>query len=127
MLVNLLELPVEEVNAPDWVQPYLDAAIRSGLVSGWQQESFQMQEAVTGAEAAVALQNALDLPAGHEEMAYSEEVPSWAATSLSVMAENGVELTADAPLTRGQAAQVLYQVSRMAVGAPGMMVFNMQK
>ena len=86
-----------------------------------------MQEAVTGAEAAVALQNALDLPAGHEEMVYSEEVPSWAATSLSVMAENGVELTADAPLTRAQAAQVLYQVSRMAVGAPGVMVFNMQE
>lgn len=127
MLVNLLEIPVEEVSASDWVQPYLDAAIRSGLVTGWQQESFQMQEAVTGAEAAVALQNALDLPAGHEEMVYSEEVPSWAATSLSVMAENGVELTADAPLTRAQAAQVLYQVSRMAVGAPGMMVFNMQK
>ena len=127
MLVNLLELPVEEVNAPDWVQPYLDAAIRSGLVSGWQQESFQMQEAVTGAEAAVVLQNALDLPAGHEEMAYSEEVPSWAATSLSVMAENGVELEADAPLTRGEVAQVLYQVSRMAVGAPGVMVFNTQK
>ena len=127
MLVNLLEIPVEEVDAPQWVQPYLDAAIRSGLVTGWQQESFQMQEAVTGAEAAVALQNALDLPAGHEEMAYSEEVPSWAATSLSVMAENGVELEADAPLTRGEVAQVLYQVSRMAVGAPGVMVFNTQK
>ena len=126
MLVNLLEIPVEEVDAPDWVQPYLDAAIRSGLVSGWQQESFQMEEAVTGAEAAVALQNALDLSAGHEEMVYTEEVPSWAATSLAVMAENGVELEAEAPLTRGEAANVLYQVSRMAIGAPGVMVFNMQ-
>ena len=126
MLVNLLEIPVEEVDAPDWVQPYLDAAIRSGLVSGWQQESFQMHEALTGAEAAVALQNALDLPAGHEEMTYGEEVPSWAATSLAVMAENGVELTANAPMTRGETAQVLYQISRMAVGAPGTMVFNPQ-
>lgn len=126
MLVNLLEIPVEEVDAPDWVQPYLDAAIRSGLVSGWQQESFQMNEALTGAEAAVALQNALDLPAGHEEMTYGEEVPSWAATSLAVMAENGVELTANAPMTRGETAQVLYQISRMAVGAPGTMVFNLQ-
>ena len=86
-----------------------------------------MQEAVTGAEAAVALQNALDLSAGHEEMVYREEVPSWAATSLAVMAANGVELEADAPMTRAQTAQVLYQASRMAVGAPGMMVFNMQK
>ena len=126
MLVNLLEIPVEEVDAPDWVQPYLDAAIRSGLVTGWQQESFNMTEAITGAETAVALQNALDLPVGHEEIAYGEEVPTWAATSLAVMAENGVELTAEEPLTRAQAAKILYQTSRMAVGAPGMMVFNMQ-
>ena len=127
MLVNLLEIPVEEVDAPDWVQPYLDAAIRSGLVSGWQQESFAMQEAITGAEAAVALQNALDLPAGHEAMAYAQEVPVWAATSLAVMAQNGMELEADAAMTRGEIANVLYQVSRMAVGAPGTVVFNLQK
>ena len=127
MLVNLLEIPVEEADAPDWVQPYLDAAVRSGLVSGWQQESFRMAEAVTGAEAAVALQNALDLSAGHEEMVYDEDVPSWAATSLAVMAANGVQLDAEAALTRGEAANVLYQVSRMAVGAPGVMVFNMQE
>ena len=127
MLVNLLEIPVEEVNAPDWVQPYLDAAIRSGLVTGWQQESFNMAQAITGAETAVALQNALDLPAGHEEIAYDQQGPAWAATSLAVMAQNGVELTAEAPLTRAQAAQILYQTSRMAIGAPGMMVFNMQE
>ena len=70
--------------------------------------------------------DALDLPAGHEEIAYDQQVPAWAATSLSVMAQNGVELTAEAPLTRAQAAQILYQTSRMAIGAPGMMVFNMQ-
>ena len=127
MLVNLLEIPVEEVDAPQWVQPYLDAAIRSGLVTGWQQESFYMDEPVTGAEAAVALQNALDLSAGHEEMSYEEEVPVWAATSLAVMAENGVQLQADAPLTRGEVSGILYQVSRMAIGAPGTMVFYMQK
>ena len=126
MLVNLLEIPVEEVDAPDWMQPYLDAAVRSGLVSGWEPESFEMNEAITGAEAAVALQNALDLPVGHEAMTYEEEVPVWAATSLAVMAANGVELEAEAPMTRAEAAQVLYHVSRMAVGAPGTMVFNMQ-
>ena len=126
MLVNLLEIPVEEVDAPDWVQPYLDAAVRSGLVSGWESESFSMNEAVTGAEAAVALQNALDLSAGHEAMSYAEEVPEWAATSLAVMAANGLELNAEAELTRGEVAQMLYQVSRMAVGAPGTMVFSVQ-
>lgn len=124
MLVNLLEIPVEEADAPDWVQPYLDAAIRSGLVSGWQQESFQMTEPITGAEAAVALQNALDLSIGYEELEYPQDVPTWAATSLAVMAANGLELEPYEPLTRGQTAQILYQVSRMAVGAPGTMVFS---
>ena len=126
MLVNLLEIPVEEVDAPDWMQPYLDAAVRSGLVSGWEPESFEMNEAITGAEAAVALQNALDLPVGHEAMTYEEDVPDCAATYLAVMAANGVELEAEAPMTRAEAAQVLYHVSRMAVGAPGTMVFNLQ-
>ena len=127
MLVNLLEIPVEEVDAPQWVQPYLDAAIRSGLVTGWQQESFNMDEPVTGAEAAVALQNALDLSAGYEEMEYTEQAPVWAATSLAVMAANGISLQPEAALTRGEVSQILYQVSRMAIGAPGTMVFNMQK
>lgn len=126
MLVNLLELPVAETDAPEWVQPYLDAAIRSGLVSGWQAESFAMDEPITGAEAAVALQSALDLSAEELEMTFGEELPDWAATSLAVMAANGVELEAESPLTRSQAAQTLYKVSRMAATAPGMMVFNMR-
>lgn len=126
MLVNLLEIPVEEVDAPQWVQPYLDAAIRSGLVTGWQQESFNMSQPVTGAEAAVALQNALDLSAGSEEMDDAEEVPVWAADSLAVMAANGMQLQAEEALTRGAVSRILYQVSRMAVGAPGTMVFHMQ-
>lgn len=127
MLVNLMEIPVEEVDAPQWMQPYLDAAIRSGLVTGWQQESFNMYEPVTGAEAAVALQNALDLPVGYEAVTYAEETPVWASTSLAVMADNGMPLQAENVLTRAEVAEILYQVSRMAVGAPGTMVFNMQK
>lgn len=126
MLVNLLELPVEEAAAPEWVQPYLDAAIRSGLVSGWQAESFDMEEPITGAEAAVALQSALDLSAEELELTFGEELPDWAATSLAVMAANGVELEAEAHMTRAQVAQTLYKISRMAATAPGMMVFNMQ-
>ena len=85
-----------------------------------------MDAPITGAEAAVALQNALDLSVGHEEIAYGDEVPAWAATSLAVMAANGLPLEANAPLTRGDVSLILYQASRMAIGAPGTMVFNMQ-
>ena len=128
MLVELLDIPVEEVDGepPDWVEPYLAAAIRSGLVSSWQPESFDMTQPITGAEAAVVLQSALDLSADQLEMTHREEVPQWAATSLAVMAANGLELEASAPLTRGEVAQMMYSVSRISVGAPGMMVFSMQ-
>ena len=128
MLVELLDIPVEEVDGetPDWVEPYLAAAIRSGLVSSWQPESFDMTQPITGAEAAVVLQSALDLSADQLEMTFLEEVPQWAATSLAVMAANGLELEASAPLTRGEVAQMMYQVSRISVAAPGMMVFSMQ-
>ena len=128
MVVELLEIPVEQVDGetPDWVEPYLAAAIRSGLVSSWQPESFDMTQSITGAEAAVVLQSALDLSVDELEMTFGEEVPQWAATSLAVMAANGLELEASAPLTRGEVAQMMYQVSRMSVGAPGMAVFNVQ-
>ena len=127
MLVELLELPVEEVDAPDWMQPYLDAAIRSGLVAGWQQESFDMTAPVTGAEAAVALQNALDLPAEDlNTQVFAQDTPQWAVTALAILAANGLELEAGAPMTRGQTARVLYQVSREAMAAPGMPVFHLQ-
>ena len=128
MLVELLDIPVEQTDAeaPDWVQPYLAAAIRSGLVSGWQTESFEMDQPITGAEAAVTIQSALDLSADQLEMTFGEEVPDWAAMSLAVMAANGMELTASENLTRADVAQMMYSVSRMAVGAPGMAVFNVQ-
>ena len=110
------------------MKPYLTAAMRSGLLSGLPDlQTMDMEAGITGAEAAVVLQNVLDLPAGHEAMTYGEDVPAWAATSLEVLAGNGLTLEADAALTRGEAAQLLYQVSRLSVGAPGMMVFNMQK
>ena len=128
MLVELLDIPVEQVDGqtPDWVQPYLAAAIRSGLVSAWQPESFDLTQPITGAEAAVVLQSALDLSADQLEMTFYEEAPQWAATSLAVMAANGLELAASAPVTRGEMAQMMYEVSRMSVGAPGMRVFSMQ-
>ena len=42
-------------------------------------------------------------------------------------ADNGVELEANQALTRGAAAEVLDQVSQLALDAPGMAVFRMQK
>jgi len=143
MVVQALDIPVEDVSyeavpedTPQWLKPYLAAALRSGLTAGWPETetgSFCADQAITGAEVAVMLQNALDLTISQETLeqekadAENSGAPVWAAVSLTAMEENGIMLDANAALTRGEAAQVLYQVDHLAVNAPGMMVFRMQQ
>lgn len=128
MLVQTLGLRVEESNTgtgfsdevPTWLKPYLAAAQRAGLTAGWPHGSrFGAQEPITGAEAALMIQNALDLPTS--VMADDLTLADWA---LAVMAENGVVLGAESPMTRAEAAQALYRVSHLMPTAPGMTVFR---
>lgn len=140
MMVKTLDIPAEEVSTADlpadtplWLKPYLAAAIRSGLTAGLpqaQSDSLDTQAPITGAEAAVMIQNALDLSLSQQALetmaANSDMQPDWAATALTVMNDNGIMLTAEEVLTRSQAAEVLYQVSRLAITAPGTAVFRMQ-
>lgn len=121
MLVKTLELPVEEtastsLDAPDWLQPYLAAALRSGLMENLPMDETTFEASITGAEAAVMLQNALDLSTAAE---LTEEVPAWAADSLAAMASGGITLSAEEPLTRSDVALVLYQTAQLAPTAPG--------
>ena len=139
MVVKMLEIPVEEQaeytglaeNAPDWLKPYLAAAVRSGLMAQLpdaQTGALDSQAPITGAEAAVMLQNALDLSVVVMEDKFSnEEIPSWAETALEAMNSNGFSLEAEETLNRAQVAELLYQVSSIAQDAPGMMVFRMQQ
>ena len=116
MLVKTLDLPREELtlagytdDIPLWLRPYVAAAVRSGLTAGLpDQETFGAEEPITGAEAAVMVQNALDLKAAGEA---NEEVPAWAEYALRAVEEAGVTLDPDIPLTRGEAAELMYQVS----------------
>ncbi len=146
MLVDALDIPTQEVSysslpadTPDWLKPYLAAAMRSGLTAGLPENkagTFEADEPISGAEAAVMLQNALDLTVSTQILDEAvdtvmqdqqETVPAWAATSLTAMADNGVHLNANMALTRGEMAQVMYQVSRLAQDAPGMAVIRMQQ
>ena len=118
MLVKTLELPKEELSLtgysddiPQWMRPYVAAAVRSGLTAGLpDQETFGADIPITGAEAAVMAQNAMDLRA-EEDQGVSEQVPVWAEYALRAMREVGLTLDADSPLTRAQAAELMYQVS----------------
>ena len=73
---------------PGWLQPYLAAAVRSGLTAGLTHpEVFGADEVITTAEAAVMAANGLNLA---EVFAGSEEEP----------------------MTREMAAQMLYNASQ---------------
>jgi hypothetical protein len=96
MLVKTLDIPVEEGlvytgytdEVPLWLQPYLAAAVRSGLVAGLKNpEVFGAGEVITTAEAAVMVANGLDL-----------------AETFSGSSEE--------PVTRAMAAQILYRADQ---------------
>lgn len=130
MLVQTLGLKVDESvtatgfadGCPSWLRPYLAAAQRTGLLAGWPGGSnFGPQEPINGREAALLLQNALELPTS--VMAGELSAADWA---VAVMGENGIVLTAGTALTRADVAQALYRVSKLAPTAPGMQVFAKQ-
>lgn len=132
MLVGALEIPLEEHavstgfsdECADWLKPYLAAAMRAGLTAGWPDGNvFGADVPITGAEAAVMLQNALDLSAA-ETAVTDDAVPAWAADALSTLQQHGIQLDAQAVLTRGDAAEVIYQVSKLKSDAPGMLALK---
>ena len=143
MLVKALDIPTQEDASftgytdeiPNWLKPYLAAAVRSGLTNGLpSSETFGADSAITGAEAAVMLQNALDLTtetAGNSlESAVEEDtpaVPVWAQEAVTAMENHSFSLNAEEPLTRGQAAVLLYQAVQMAEEAPGMAILRAQQ
>lgn len=134
MLVGALDIPVEDAqvsgftdDAPDWLKPYLAAAMRSGLTLGLPQaDTFRADEPITEAEAAVMLQNALklDLSDDVQTAAVEEDIPDWAVASVEALRCNGIALSPGDDLTRGQAAQILYQASSISPSAPGTRLRN---
>ena len=136
MLVGALDIPLEENAAytgfvdesPEWLKPYLAAAMRSGLTVGWPDaDTFNADAPITGAEAAVMLQNALNLGMAEEVQTAAEDqeaIPTWACDALTVLESNGITMSAGSSLTRGEAAQIMYQASRLKSEAPGMTVLN---
>ncbi|MGN0999917.1 MAG: Ig-like domain-containing protein [Faecousia sp.] len=135
MMVKVLELPVDQSAAytgytdqvPKWLQPYLAAAMRAGLTAGLPVDEYgalRVFEPLTGAEAAVVLQNAMDLAVTTAAEDMDASLPAWATVAVTAMNENGIVLSAGENMTRGGVAQVLYQVSTMADTAPGLKMYQ---
>lgn len=106
MLMQVLDLPVDRSvtvtgfvdEAPQWLRPYLAAALRSGIISGYPAEGgveFRANQAVSADEAATMVSRALDF-----------------AVPTAAMDESALPLGMD-PLTRADAAKTLYRISRL--------------
>lgn len=126
MTMELGKIPIEKSltvsgfadaqDAPAWVQPYLAAAMRCGLVTGEKTEDglmFYPNKPITGRQAAVLLQNLLKLPISTASAASSQQ-PMWAAYAVQALQEAGVALNAsDEALNRMDAAKLLYAAASL--------------
>ena len=140
MMIKALGIPVDSSvsytgytdQLPDWLKPYLAAALRSGITAGLPASEtgiFAAETAVTGGEAAVMLANAMDLSvvtaaqqAGKEDSVPNE--PAWAMGAVEAMNEQGFSLQAMQELTRGEVAMILYQISLQKDLIPGLAMYQ---
>ena len=111
----------DEAEFPDWMQPYIVRALRSGIVSGSSTNGelyFYPTDALTRAEAAVMVQNILQLPQPEEAAVFAADsaVPSWAQSAVRSLQSAGLTLDAETagPLTRLEAAKLLYDAQCIA-------------
>lgn len=114
----------DEETTPVWMKPYIVSAFRSGMISGVSSEDgmlFRPQAALSGAEAAVMLQNMLQLPQSSSRAVFAgsgeDAVPAWAQSAVSTLSEAGIQINAAQsadPITRIEAAKLLYDVYALA-------------
>lgn len=117
MLVKALDIPVDEAitqagysDAPDWLKPYLAAALRAGLtLPPSDGDRFRPDLPVTVQESASLLCDALGLMPQEQSVLSTQES---APTALEIAAQNGFDMTSTENLTRGDLAILLYQASR---------------
>lgn len=111
----------DEDETPDWMRPYIVSALRSGIISGASSDHglvFRPTANLTGAEAAVILRNILRLPDVKDAAAFPDDstVPAWAETAVSALSGAGVRLdltSCDTPITRREAAKLLYSAEKL--------------
>jgi hypothetical protein len=106
-----------DVPGSSWAAPYVNLAYSEKLVSGYGNGLFGPDDPVTAAQAVTVALHLL----GYEN---TDIGPFWPEDYLSKAADlgllNGVSTSADAPLTRGEAAIILYHLLSMdaAQGKP---------
>lgn len=113
----------DEASTPLWMQPYIVSALSNGMITGTQLNDhmvFRPEAQLTQAEAAVMLQNILQLPGSSVQAVSAIEdnmtIPVWAESAAAALSSAGIELdlvSDETIMTRRDAANVLYQVNSL--------------
>ena len=122
MAMDMTEQPIDEnlktsaftdvEDCPQWMQVYLANAMRRGIIRGEVGDNgmiFRPNDPITGREAAVILQNILQLPV--TASAGNSMEPAWAASSVQALLEAGLTVGGQSPMTREQTVCLLYAVN----------------
>lgn len=109
---------------PANIKSYAQYAYDKGIVSGYNRPDgtveFRSTSTITRAEAAVIVDKLLSLPEPGEECLYNDasSIPDWASSSVASLTACGIlngtgggDLKPDSCLTRGQAAEMICNVS----------------
>ncbi len=107
---------------PTWAQPYVAAAVNSGIVYGQKgadgNHSFRAADGITRAEAASIVQRAAHLTTDGRTLTFADtaEIPEWAVSSVATVSAAGIlpaysdnTFRPNEVLTREQAVDVLYK------------------
>lgn len=110
----------DEAQTPVWMRSYISTALLNGMISGTVEEDrlvFHPTDAMTRAEAAVMLQNILDLPVSDSRSVFNSQddaVPTWARSAAAALSEAGITVSvSEDPLTRRDVANLLLQIQKL--------------
>ncbi len=118
IVVNALQLPTDratdvkfsDVHSDDWFAPYVSAAVQSRLIAGYGDGKFKPASPINAAEAAKIMANAYVNTKDQEPSPYFP----WYKLYVDALAEQNAlpdTITSlEAPLTRGQMAEMIYRL-----------------
>ncbi|SDT43597.1 S-layer homology domain-containing protein [Paenibacillaceae bacterium GAS479] len=126
MIVRALQLQQEPSDAlsfsdngkiPQWAQPFIAAAAKANLLTGYDDGSFRAGQLINRAEMVAIIMRALPVQAAQDaklNFADAKDIPAWAAGSVAAAVELGVikgrdgnRFVADGRATRAEAVTVL--------------------
>ncbi len=110
----------DEAQTPVWMRSYISTALMNGMISGTVEEDrlvFHPTDTMSGAEAAVMVQNILDLPTSDSKSVFQVQqstVPTWAQSAAAALSEAGIHVDAgEEPITRRDVANLLLQIQNL--------------